>query len=433
MVALPFLTSYDPSASSEGTLDPLGLYQIADQLAVQLVPAVRERMQRIRFLTAMAVGALVTEGLDDNPEGRDASPYLVWEWLVVEALMRTKGEDPGLWGIPGTLVARRALNQHGYLDARSYLKTPRIFGFHGVYKRLAIHLRLVDVHLNVAPNTEKLVDAWARSIGLRDLNDAKSLLSRWTIEVKRCLRERPPRTRPNLSSNGWKELADAFAPHLCRWQERDYLRHLLLDQPERRLGILPILWQLLSESKEDMPEERLHNLLEAREPSCAPQLHAIRTYEAFARALQDAFDLLRAQATTLDARGFEITDIARDPDFKQCVKHLHERFANALRALSEVSVTNLSLQNLFADRFGVFAEPLDAGACALTLCSHHEGIQKAKSAAGKLPWFDRLDQRRIYIRHAYREKRREIQPDRYLHDYRSRPISNFFNDLNDQT
>jgi hypothetical protein len=182
-----------------------------------------------------------------------------------------------------------------------------------------------------------------------------------------------------------------------------------------------------------MPEERLHNLLEAREPSCAPKIHAIRTYEAFARALQDAFDLLRAQATTLDARGFEITDIARDPDFKQCVKHLHERFANALRALSEVSVTNLSLQNLFADRFGVFAEPLDAGACALTLCSHHEGIQKAKSAAGKLPWFDRLDQRRIYIRHAYREKRREIQPDRYLHDYRSRPISNFFNDLNDQT
>ena len=45
---LPFLTSYDPPGTSEGTLDPLGLYQIADRLAVQLVPAVRERMQRIR-------------------------------------------------------------------------------------------------------------------------------------------------------------------------------------------------------------------------------------------------------------------------------------------------------------------------------------------------------------------------------------------------
>jgi hypothetical protein len=73
MAALfPFMTSYDPPGTSEGTLDPLGLYQIADQLAVQLVPAVRERMQRIRFFTAMAVGALVTEGLEDDPGQRDA-------------------------------------------------------------------------------------------------------------------------------------------------------------------------------------------------------------------------------------------------------------------------------------------------------------------------------------------------------------------------
>src|SRR4026208_1828099 len=89
----PFLTSYDPSGTSEGTLDPLGLYQIADQLAVQLVPAVRERMQRIRFLTAMAVGALVTEGLEGDPKQRDASPYLVWEWLIVEALVRPTSDE----------------------------------------------------------------------------------------------------------------------------------------------------------------------------------------------------------------------------------------------------------------------------------------------------------------------------------------------------
>src|SRR2546422_11088885 len=131
-ITFPFLTSYDPPGSSEGSLDPLGLYQIADQLAVQLVPAVRERMQRIRFLTAMAVGAMVTEDLEDDRQHRDASPYLVWEWLVVEAMIRTLGDDPGIWGGPGTAVARRAIDQHGYLDARSYLKTPRISGFNRV-------------------------------------------------------------------------------------------------------------------------------------------------------------------------------------------------------------------------------------------------------------------------------------------------------------
>jgi hypothetical protein len=77
-IMFPFLTSYDPPGTSEGTLDPLGLCQIADQLAMQLVPAVRERMQRIRFLTAMAVGALVTEGLEDDIHQRDASEFA---WL----------------------------------------------------------------------------------------------------------------------------------------------------------------------------------------------------------------------------------------------------------------------------------------------------------------------------------------------------------------
>src|SRR6266849_4178922 len=111
--SFPFMTTYNPPGTSEGTLDPLGLYQIADQLAVQLVPAVRERMQRIRFLTAMAVGAIVTEGLEDNTVQRDASPYLVWEWLVVESLIRSMSDDDSLRGVPGSLVTRRALNQSG--------------------------------------------------------------------------------------------------------------------------------------------------------------------------------------------------------------------------------------------------------------------------------------------------------------------------------
>src|SRR5687768_5943144 len=173
MSSFPFLTAYDPAGTSEGTLDPLGLNQIADQLAVQLVPAVRERMRRIRFLTAMALGALVTEGLEDDPSNRDASPYLVWEWFVVEAIVRQIADEKDLGGVPGRHMARRAIDQHGYLDARSYLKTPRIFGFYGIYKRLAVHLGLVDVHLGAGPSAEKLADAWARGQGFTGLAEAR--------------------------------------------------------------------------------------------------------------------------------------------------------------------------------------------------------------------------------------------------------------------
>ncbi|MFG0252077.1 MAG: hypothetical protein ACF8NJ_04300 [Phycisphaerales bacterium JB038] len=101
---VPFLTSYDPAGSSEGTIDPLGLYQIADMLATRLVPAGRERMLRIRFLTAIAVGALVTEGLESNPDEPETPPFLVWAGLVVEAIIRSMDGLDELWGVPGSLV-----------------------------------------------------------------------------------------------------------------------------------------------------------------------------------------------------------------------------------------------------------------------------------------------------------------------------------------
>jgi hypothetical protein len=72
---------------------------------------------------------------------------------------------------------------------------------------------------------------------------------------------------------------------------------------------------------------------------------------------------------------------------------------------------------------------MDAAACAVTLCSHHEAIQRAKSAEGKRPWFDRISRDRIYVRHAYRIPRPASNAGRYVHDYRARPIRRFHDDL----
>lgn len=426
----PFLTSYDPPGTSEGALDPLGLYQIADQLAVQLVPAVRERMQRIRMLTAIAVGAMVTEELNDDQRNRDASPYLVWEWLVVEALTRKMRDEPSLWGVPGTLVAARALDQQGYLDARSYLKTPRIFGFTGVYKRLAIHLGVTDVHLGTGPNAEALVNAWSRGLKSAGLPEARTLLARWTAAVKRSVSESPPRTRPSWSSTDWDELARAFSPAECGTPEMKYLRDLLHGSADRRLGALATIWQIQPEFEDaDFREEAVHLRLEKMEPLYAPLLAAIRAYEAFARSLQDGFDVLRVDAAKRDAHGFAVPSIASNPAFNQSVVNLHKQFCEAYRALGEVIVHGMPLQNLFTERFTAFSDPMDTGASALALCSHHEAVQRGKSAEGKRPWFDRLATERIYIRHAYRIPPRAIELGRYVHDYRALPIRRFWRDL----
>ena len=117
----------------------------------------------------MAVGSIVVADLDSNLIYPDTAPHIVWEWLVVEALIREMDGEAGLWGVPGTNVARRAIREFGYIDTRSYLKTPRIFGFHGVYKRLAVHLGVCQVDLGPGPAAEELADAWARGIGFRSL------------------------------------------------------------------------------------------------------------------------------------------------------------------------------------------------------------------------------------------------------------------------
>ncbi len=430
-VTLPFLTAYDPPGSSEGSLDPLGLYQIADQLAVQLVPAVRERMRRIRFVTAMAVGAMVTDDLEDDPHHRDASPYLVWEWLVVEGLVRTVIDDSGILNVPGTLVVRRALDQHGYVDARSYLKTARVFGFHGVYKRLASHLGILDARLQPGPNAEALVDNWARDLGLGGVEAARqSLCRRWNTAVKRSLNENPPRTNPRWTSEEWTELATAFAPSALGSREKRFLRDVLHSTDEKRLGALSAIWQLQDDFVDDTyREEDLHQRLEERVPALTPMITAVQRYEDLARSLQDAFDVLKANAGAEDAQGFSVPDVARNNDFRTSVDGLESRFEAAHRALGEVSHSGTALQSLFVQRFAAFSKPMTAEEWARVLCDHHESVQRMKSAEGKRAWFDRIGPDRIFVRQAYREPRRDIEPGRYVHEYRGWPIRHFWTDL----
>ena len=429
MTGLPFLTAYDPPGSSEGALDPLGLYLIADRLATQLVPAVRERMQRIRFLTAMAVGCLVTEDVADGSSGEDISPYLVWEWMIIEAFDRTRRGSAEIWGVPGTLVASRAIDQFGYIDSRSYLKTARIFGFHGVYKRLAHHLGIVNVNLDPSVLTEALVNAWAKTLGN---SRSKDQIRKWSNAVRSSMSAKPhAKTATGFKRADWEELASAFLPGECSGQERDFLRKILLVADKNRIGALPIMWQLQDRfTHETYCEEDLHTAVFDAASEFRPLLQAIKAYEAFARRLQDSFDLLRAEASKQDRIGFPIAAIAKDSDFISSMSDLDHYFAEAFQKLGNLDSLGTLLQNQFADRFKRFADKQSPEACAHQLCEHHAEIQKSKSEQGKRTWFDKLDSDRIYIRYPYRIRRQELKLEKYLHDYRAWPIRNFWGDLN---
>lgn len=425
----PFLTAADPLGTSEGSLDPLGLYQIADLLGTELVPAVRQRMLRVRFLSAMAVGGFVTEGLEADQRYREAAPYLVWEWHLVEAIVRSRdasAENANPWGVPGIGVTRRAVKHHDRLDARTYLATPRVFGFHGVYKRLAVHLGIADVHLAPGPVADRLVKAWAGSVD----RSPEALIAHWRSAVERALGQSPPTTRPGWNREEWTELARAFMPDTAGKEERRLLREMLTTRGDGRLGALPEIWDLQTEFPgDDLPERRLHERLEQADPSRRPLLSAIRAYESFARRMQDAFDMLRFVAGTADTKGFDVATIGLKPEFQRIVHGLDSLYAEASERLSALPPKPIALEPLFTNRFGRFAEPVSAGDAAWAIVELHRQVQRDKSATGKLPWLDDLGRNRIHVRQAYRLDAFDPQPAAFLHAYRGQPIRRFRSDL----
>lgn len=431
----PFLTAADPVARGEGTLDPIGLYQVSDQLATILIPAVRERMIRIRFLTAIAVSTLVTRGFRERTADADAAPHLAWEWHIVEAIVRSRqevGGDDAIRGVPGTVVARRAIGQHGYLDARSYLSTPRVFGFHGVYKRLAYHLGITSDDLGDARATERLVDAWAHDRGLGGIRGAEPLIAKWSGAVERSLSATPPSTQPSRSrwkAEDWLEIAQAFLPDAAGPRERKCLRAMLLE-PTAALGALPEIWSLQQGLADDsFDEASLHDQLEAQNRTHAPLLQAIRAYEAFARSMHDAFDVLRHRAGGADVHGFPLTAIAPDADFRASIAGLPQRFAQARAAMDAAGAGVSGVLTLFTERFAAFEQPMEPAETAAALKTLHEKVQREKSMDGKRPWFDSMGGDRIRVRHGYRIERPQIMPGKYLHAYRGAPIRRFFKDL----
>src|SRR5204862_5752320 len=85
------ISEFDPVLESEGSIDPIGLQAAYERLADKILPAVTVRMTRPRFLTAMAVGARVCEGWDEEDLTADGvtPAWLVFEWFVIESFVRS--------------------------------------------------------------------------------------------------------------------------------------------------------------------------------------------------------------------------------------------------------------------------------------------------------------------------------------------------------
>lgn len=239
-LTLPFVTAADPDRAGEGSLDPLGLARIAERLADELAPEVTARMSRVRFVTAIAVASHVL--FEPTVVGADGTPaYLAFEWYVVEAMARKRPET-GTDAIPGIQKARARLRGHPrrHLDKNSYLQVPKVFGFHGVYKRLAKDLEIVDDDLVLRGRGDELVEIWEREQQLDGFSRRTAgsiggnLAAVLAGEVRRALEKGAVQLGP--TSKWWREISAAFAPGSAGIRERRRLWRWLTEtrHPVRR-------------------------------------------------------------------------------------------------------------------------------------------------------------------------------------------------------
>ncbi len=429
---LPLLTEIDPEVSSEGSIDPLGLYSIADALATKMIPGVRERQAHPRFLTAMAVGAVVCGDLEGCLASDGVSePWQVFEWYMVEGLVRCC-DSSELTGLPGRDKASTAIRSGLRLSAKRYLKAPKVFGFHGVYRRLAEALDILDDSGAIGVNGSGLLNVWVAEQGLDGFigsvtGEGRSIKERLVSAVRDGL-EKGAVAR-SASWGNWMFFKDHLLHTNIPKDEAEFLKHLLLNDDRGFRG--EVLSFLVSEKGREFQDEKtfseraFHKVLYKHAGSGLRMLlDAIISYEAFSGLLTDAFfDCLRIM--TVQRGKTTISKLAASPYVRKAAEKIPSLYEDLLAKLDCVG-----LSKRFSDGgFTEFHASMSKGVFVEVLLEHHRKVQKAKSVEGKAPWFETAIDGSVYIRPAYKEDDMEPLNGEYVHHYRMRPLLNFAKDL----
>ncbi|WP_157593868.1 hypothetical protein [Rubripirellula obstinata] len=436
---MPMLSEADPAESAEGSIDPLGIYPIADSLASRMVPGVRERQQHPRFLTVIAASLWLCSTFDEEHVAEDgvSEPWQVFEWYVVEGLARETKDKSLLRGLPGRDKADKLRAEGIPMSARGYLKGPRTFGFHGIYRALAREIgveqagRLGDAGFSI-------LSAWESDQELEGFLGSGGGPGR---NHRERLREgiRDGLVAGATARKSWgKFFVDHFGIYAAGPQESEAIRAAIASSDTGKMvdGYRGEIFDALTsgagqevwarERESDWPSERrFHQWLmpRASEP-LRDLLHAISCYEQFARYLQSAFDACLKYMVEQQVRvkAGEFTEL-------DAVKEAATKTAGVYPSVVE-ALAPLGLVDRFTRSFDPFADSATPALWADQLLAFHTKVQRDKPPAGKAPWFDRFDDGSYLIRPGYIRDYNPRPASEYVHAYRTHSLWSFASDLN---
>ena len=434
MLRAPFGSEFDPSEEAEGSIDPLGLAPGYERLADRLLPAVTVRMGHPRFVTALALGACVCEGWDADAIAADdiTPPWLVWEWFVIEAFVRAEDSLSGISGIPGIQKVRRALRNQRPVSATAYLKTPTAFGFTGVFRRLARGIGILTDEGSLDDGGYELVSAWAKDQGLDGIIDASGGDGRaFRDRLRRAVAQGMEKGHTtHQSGEFWRDLARRLDPAAAGRNERK----VLLNRIVSLAGPLEMIVHLkegiiaqggVSERKDEAPF--LRELADNAPADLKQLLTAIDAYEAFARAITEAFDGLRYCASSYGGAPVDAENFSSVKAAKSALAALGPSLAR-IRAHPTLLEWERDQKGL-AQAVDRFDGVRTSGDLFDAVLNHHEHVQRDKPPNGKRPWFERGARDKVVLRSGYILREPPDEEGNYVHEYRIPTFSGFLTDL----
>lgn len=439
---LPFTSAYDPPMEGEGRLDPLGLGQLADRIADSYARPVRARMKRIRFLTAMALGGKIApELMDVTPAVAGDTPEIAFERVVIESLARAGSGGLQLdTGIPGITKAQAALMGKLRLDARGYLKTPKVFGFSGVYRPLATATHLLDANGGTLPAGESLLEGLnhdARRNSEFESDPSSSEFLEWITQATADgLRE--GRNTFRKKSPHVQSLAMIAAPQLAGPKERSALSQVLhspdsAGHVEDEAAYLEVL-SLISQAPEELGSEvDWVDYLRARgSEGLRARMNMLITFEDFGRDLLWAFETYRFLSSQsvggVPAGGV----LATDEVLTTVAQTIGNRYRTTLTAMERASDfgVDVDISARFTHSFADFDRPMNSLELLDTLMLHHSEVQRAKPPMGKRPWLQSLNGHWV-CRPLFYIKEPVARRETFIHPYRLDTLVRFLADVHE--
>lgn len=427
----PALSELDLVLESDASIDPLGLQATYERLADRILPGVTVRMTRPRFLTAMAVGAHVCAGWDDEDLAADgvSPPWIVFEWFVVESLVRCLDSLTDSHQIAGIQKVSRAIRDHGRLSAPAYLKTPKVFGFTGIFKRLAIAGGVLTEDLALDDAGITLVRAWENERGLPGFLESRDGPgAAFRGQMQSAVRQGMEKASTTPQSKAfWQDLSRHLEPGGAGRREQAALFDIVRSGRAASSATQELVTALESRgSGLTWPEEAefLREVQHKATDTLLSSLAAIDAYERLCRPITDAFNLVRH----LSAVGGYAP--IGPPDFVAGTKggDLVSRTIQGVQAASDCFQL-LAWESGVRDLIDHFRDARTSEDLFRHVVARHESAQQAKPPHGKRAWIERHRGESVIVRSAYGIDDLAPNLPLYVHEYRTPTLSRFLADL----